>query len=285
MKYEITNKSEPNQHVITLSGAITPFEDEGISAKLVKKELDKINDNKDLLIKLSSPGGDAFEGIEIYNLLDNLPNKITIEVTSLVASAGSIIAMASDKLLMHTGSTMMIHEASTGAFGTKSDIYKTLELLKKIDNSLVDIYAKRTGLNQDEIHNLMKQETWFTVDEAIKLGFADGKVTSKNKNKGGTQNNMDSEKVLKQIVNIIQKEQFSKNILNDYEEDDNDTYEDDDNKNYEEKLEQIEIILSDIVKRLEKLEENNTDENNDNDNEDNNEEETENKINNRFFYL
>ena len=62
---------------------------------------------------------------------------------------------------------MMVHEASTMAFGNKSDIQKTLNALTAIDTSIVDIYHDRTGLDCDEIVNLITNETWLTADEAI----------------------------------------------------------------------------------------------------------------------
>ena len=45
---------------------------------------------------------------------------------------------------------------------------KTLNALNAIDTSIVDIYQERTGLDRDEIINLITNETWFTADEAIK---------------------------------------------------------------------------------------------------------------------
>ncbi|WP_232332141.1 ATP-dependent Clp protease proteolytic subunit, partial [Staphylococcus felis] len=55
--------------------------------------------NKDILILLNSPGGDAFQGIEIYNYLKNHSSHITVEFTALAESAASIIEMAADELV------------------------------------------------------------------------------------------------------------------------------------------------------------------------------------------
>ena len=72
--------------------------------------------------------------------------------------------MAGDKIIIRTGANMMVHEASTMAFGNKSDIQKTLNAFA-IDTSIVDIYHDRTGLDRDEIVNLITNETWLTADE------------------------------------------------------------------------------------------------------------------------
>ena len=54
--------------------------------------------------------------------------------------------MAGDKIIIRTGANMMV-QASTMAFGNKSDIQKTLNALTAIDTSIVDIYHDRTGLD------------------------------------------------------------------------------------------------------------------------------------------
>ncbi|WP_180530464.1 ATP-dependent Clp protease proteolytic subunit, partial [Staphylococcus haemolyticus] len=120
------NETENDKHILTLSGTIAnfPFFEDGISSKAVKNSLDNVD--KDIVIRLNSGGGDVFEGIEIYNYLKSLSNHITIEVTALAASAASLVAMAADKIIIRTGANMMVHEASTMAFGNKSDIQKTL---------------------------------------------------------------------------------------------------------------------------------------------------------------
>jgi ATP-dependent Clp protease protease subunit len=42
-----------------------------------------------VLVTLNSPGGDAFEGIAIYNLLRDHPGTITCKVIGMAASAAS----------------------------------------------------------------------------------------------------------------------------------------------------------------------------------------------------
>lgn len=179
----IKNEVTDSEHILTLSGVVAKdsiFDYDGdlINMKTISDSLESIG-NRKLLIKLNSYGGDAFEGIEIYNYLKSLKNKVVVEVTSIAASAASIIAMGADEIRMSNGSQLMIHEASTFAVGTKSEMQKTLNALKSMDNSIVDIYHEKTGLNKTEILQLMEEETWFTSEEAVKYKFADNVITTK----------------------------------------------------------------------------------------------------------
>lgn len=65
-----------------------------------------------------------FEGIEIYNYLKDHPSNITVEVTGLAASAATFIVAGANDVIMNVGTSLMIHEASTFAWGNKQDIQK-----------------------------------------------------------------------------------------------------------------------------------------------------------------
>lgn len=165
--------------VLILSGDVVSNEyswyEDDISPKRIQAVLD--GSPGELVIRLNSGGGDAFAGVEIYNMLKDYPNKVTVEVTGLAASAASIVAMGADEIIMCTGSMMMIHEAWTIAVGSKSDLQKKVDMMDKLDASLVSIYAERLGLDKDFVSELLKAETWMTAEEAVKDGFADSVKT------------------------------------------------------------------------------------------------------------
>ncbi len=172
--FEFKDEVIDGKHILTLSGAIRKkywSDDEAIDAKSIRDALDSVTD--DILIKLNSPGGDVFEGIEIYNYLKDHPSKVTVEVVGVAASAATFIISGADKVVMNTGTTIMIHEASTFTWGNKQDIQKTLNALETIDESIVSIYVEKTGQSEQQLIDWMNEETWFTSQEAVDYGFAD----------------------------------------------------------------------------------------------------------------
>lgn len=178
-------KSETSdEHVLIISGAIGEggYFYEGTSATDVRKALENV-EAKTIRIKLNSPGGNAFDGLEIYNYLKDLDAHVIVEVTALAASAASIIAMGADEVIMRTGFTMMIHNASTITYGNKDEMLKVHEYLAKIDTSIIDVYKEKTGLSTDEIKEMLNNETWFTASEAVEKGFADSYETQTKEEK------------------------------------------------------------------------------------------------------
>lgn len=173
IKHTFSAEAKEDTTEITIYGDIgDSWWGESISANDVKEALKDVA-TETITIRLNSPGGDAFDGIAIYNQLKNHDAKVIAYVDGLAASAASIIAMAADELIMNTGSMMMIHEASTFTWGTKADIKKTLNALEGIDKSIADIYMTRFNGEREDLDALVESESWFTASEAVEKGLAD----------------------------------------------------------------------------------------------------------------
>ncbi|WP_322990408.1 head maturation protease, ClpP-related [Hoeflea sp.] len=144
----------------------------GVTAKRISAALRSIGD-KDVTVKINSPGGDMFEGIAIYNLLRAHKAKVTVEVLGWAASAASIIAMAGDEIRMGVGTFMMVHNAWGVVIGNRHDMRASADLFDGFDSAIADIYEARTGGKRADIEKLMDAETFMGPSEAVKIGFAD----------------------------------------------------------------------------------------------------------------
>lgn len=144
----------------------------GVTANRISAALRSIG-NKDITVRINSPGGDMFEGIAIYNLLRAHPAKVTVEVLGWAASAASIIAMAGDDIRMGLGSFMMVHNAWGVVIGNRHDMREATELFDGFDAAIADIYQARTGMTRTDIEQLMDAETFMSSEQAVEYGFAD----------------------------------------------------------------------------------------------------------------
>lgn len=142
----------------------------GVSASMVKEQLAGAGDVR---VRINSPGGDVFDGIAIHNDLKDHDGHVTIEVVGLAASAASIIAMAGDTIKIASNAFIMIHFASTIAWGTKELLAEVMEVLGQIDDALVATYVERTGQDADAVRAMLAAETWLGAKAAVEKGFAD----------------------------------------------------------------------------------------------------------------
>lgn len=168
---------------ILLYGPIGPdfWEPENaITAKAVMSQLADMEG--DVTVRISSGGGDVYEGIDIMTALRNYDGEVTVIVESLAASAASFIAVGgADRVLMRGSSEMMIHRAWTFMEGNADDVRKTLDDLERQDNKLANIYADKAGGDVQGWLDAMSAETWYTAEEAVAAGLADGIVAEKSK--------------------------------------------------------------------------------------------------------
>lgn len=145
-----------------------------VSAMNVKRALDSAGSSYSrVMTRINSPGGDAFAGIAIKSLLASQSKPWESCVDGIAASAASIIAVGSkDGCKMGRGAMMMIHDAWTYAAGNKSELRKTADTLDKIDESIAQVYAARSGKALSEIQTMMSEETWLTAEDCVSQGFA-----------------------------------------------------------------------------------------------------------------
>lgn len=132
-------------------------------------------------LHLNTRGGSVFEGVAMANVLRNHRADITVWVDGLAASAGSVIAMAGDEVVMNLGAQMMIHDASASAGGNPAELSRTVRALESISNSLASIYAARAGGVTADWRAAMVEETWYTAEEAVAAGLADRLATAKDR--------------------------------------------------------------------------------------------------------
>lgn len=130
-------------------------------------------DVAEIQVRLSSPGGDYFDGLVLANALAEHPANVVVHVDGLAASAASVIAMAGDEVVMHPGSRMMIHDALTVTVGNAADHRHSVDLLDSVSADIAELYAARTGRDTAaDWRGRMLAETWFSADEAVVAGLA-----------------------------------------------------------------------------------------------------------------
>jgi ATP-dependent Clp protease protease subunit len=147
----------------------------GVSAKSFKDQLDFAGGNYDRLsVRINSPGGDASEGLAIFNLLRSLKKPVEVCVDGIAASAASIIAMAGDTITMGPNSLMMIHNAMGFCAGFASDMRAVAASLDKVSTAIGKTYSVRTGNDETEIAAMMEAETWLSAQECLDQNFCTG---------------------------------------------------------------------------------------------------------------
>ena len=177
-KITVADEADPGSvaesYELRLEGAISEeswWGDE-ITPKEFREELSQVSGP--LTVWINSPGGDVFAASQIYTMLKEYGDKVTVKIDALAASAASVVAMAGDEVYMSPPAMMMVHDPSTLAWGNESDMKEAIKVLKEVKESIVNAYEAKTGRSRDELAKLMQDEgTWMNAKKAVELGFAD----------------------------------------------------------------------------------------------------------------
>lgn len=149
--------------------------DWGVSAKEFTDALDALDpDTEEIRLHLNTPGGEVFEAVTILNALRRHQARVVAVVDGLAASAGSFLAAGADETLMARNSQVMIHDAWGLCVGNAADMRDLATRLDQLSDNIADIYASKAGGSTMQWRQAMLAETWYSADEAVKAGLADG---------------------------------------------------------------------------------------------------------------
>lgn len=144
------------------------------SAKYFKKALDEIPEDATIELHINSYGGSVKEGVAIYNQLKQKKCKeIVAYVDGYAYSIASIIMQAADRRIMGLGTSMLIHNMWMYIEGNANDLRKAADDLDVLMESNRQIYMERVNITENELIDMLNNETYLTPEQAVEKGFAD----------------------------------------------------------------------------------------------------------------
>ena len=126
-----------------------------------------------ITMRINSPGGDAFTGTAVYNLLAEHQGEITCHIDGIAMASASLIAMAADKIVAPENSFMLIHNPIGLVVGNADDHRAMAEDLAVIADADARVYARRSKQPLESVKALMGEDRLMGAKEARSLGYID----------------------------------------------------------------------------------------------------------------
>lgn len=168
-----------NEGELWIYGDITDekWYDNDVTPIFIRDSLNEMGPVGVLNLHINSYGGSCVAGNTIVNLIDGYKRKTGAKVKAYIdgiaASMGSGIAMAADYIYMAENAIFMVHKPFSVALGNADDFVHEKEVLDKVEDTLVSNYMRHFNGTEEEIRQLMADESWITADEALSYGFCD----------------------------------------------------------------------------------------------------------------
>jgi len=163
------------QRKIFLWGAVTDETAKDLCEKLLY--LESAAPGKDITFYLNSPGGSITAGMAIFDTMRLVTSPITVVVTGMAASMGSILlcGAAKGRRLLYPHSRVLIHQPliSGRMIGPASDINIQAKEMEKLRAELNQILATASGQPLEHINRDTDRDFYLNAEEAIAYGLAD----------------------------------------------------------------------------------------------------------------
>lgn len=129
-------------------------------------------DVDEIRVHIDSYGGSVSEGWAIYNALRQHPAKIVAYGDGFVASAALFPFLAGDERIASSLSAYYFHQVMVAASGYASDLRAAADEAEKMTEIGINAFVERTGMDADQVRQLMQAETWMTPAQALDCGLA-----------------------------------------------------------------------------------------------------------------
>ncbi len=163
------------QRKIFLWGPVTDESAKDITEKLLYLEAE--GPGKEIFFYINTPGGSITAGMAVYDTMQLISSPITVIVTGMAASMGSILLSGAPKgrRLLFPHSRVLIHQPLiSGRFsGPASDINIQAQEMEKLRAELNLILARASGQPLERINQDTDRDFYLTATEAIAYGLAD----------------------------------------------------------------------------------------------------------------
>ena len=171
----LVQKKFLEQRKIFLWGAVTDETAKDLTEKLLY--LESTAPGKEITFYMNTPGGSITAGMAVYDTMKLISSPVTIVVTGMAASMGSILlcAAAKGRRLIYPHARVLIHQPliSGRMVGPATDINIQAKEMEKLRAELNQILAASSGQPIERINRDTDRDFYLTASEAIAYGLAD----------------------------------------------------------------------------------------------------------------
>ena len=172
---EIIQKKFLEERKVFLWGEVSDRSARDVTEKFLY--LETSDPGKDIIFYVNTPGGSITGGMAVYDTMQLISSSITVVVTGMAASMGSILLCGASpgQRLLYPHSRVLIHQPliSGRIWAAAVDINIQAEEMEKLREELNGILSKSSGQPLEKIQLDTDRDFYLNAQEAIEYGLAD----------------------------------------------------------------------------------------------------------------
>ena len=141
--------------------------------------LDAEDPDRDIALYINSPGGMAYAGMAIYDVIQHVHCDVSTICVGMGMSAAAMIlgGGATGKRFALPNSKIMIHQGTAGTRGAPSDMAIHLKEVMATTKRMAEIIAFHSGQPVERVERDIDRDYFMTPDEAKAYGLIDDIIT------------------------------------------------------------------------------------------------------------
>jgi ATP-dependent Clp protease, protease subunit len=130
---------------------------------------------RDIHLYINSPGGLAYAGLAIYDVMQHVQCEVSTLCIGMAMSAAAMVLSggAKGKRMALPSSKIMIHQGSAGTRGAPSDMEIQLREVLANTERMAQILAHHSGRSLDQVKRDIERDYYLTAEEALRYGLID----------------------------------------------------------------------------------------------------------------
>jgi ATP-dependent Clp protease, protease subunit len=141
--------------------------------------LDSEDPDRDIALYVNSPGGMAYAGMAIYDVMQHVHCDVSTICVGMGMSAAAMILCGGTpgKRFALPNSKIMIHQGTAGTRGAPRDMEIHLREVMSTTRRMAEIIAFHTGQSVDRVESDIDRDFYMTAEEAKDYGLIDDIIT------------------------------------------------------------------------------------------------------------
>jgi len=150
-----------------------------IAAQLLFLEAE--DPDKDIWLYVNSPGGSAYAGMALYDVMQYVKPDVATVCMGMGMSAAAMILCggAPGKRFALPNAKVMIHQGSGGFRGTPADIQIAAREILEMTRRMAEIISGHTGRPVEQVMADIDRDRFMTPEEAVEYGLIDGVMSER----------------------------------------------------------------------------------------------------------
>src|ERR1700730_17992819 len=140
--------------------------------------LEALDPDRDISLYINSPGGMAYGGMAIYDVIQHVKPDVSTICVGMAMSAAAMVLCggAPGKRFALPSARIMIHQGSAGTRGAPSDMEIQLRETLALVDRMTRILSHHTGQPYDRVKKDIDRDFFMTAEEAKEYGIIDAVI-------------------------------------------------------------------------------------------------------------